>query len=86
MLNRVLQWRNAHKKKPHIFVASGIRHDLALQSRDYIRLLAKHFVGGHLKIAPEHICPHVLDMMQKPHNETFEAFEREFDDASKRGG
>jgi uncharacterized radical SAM protein YgiQ len=86
MLNRVLQWRNAHKKKSHIFVASGIRHDLALQSRDYIRLLAKHFVGGHLKVAPEHICPHVLDMMQKPHNDTFEAFEVEFAEASKAAG
>jgi uncharacterized radical SAM protein YgiQ len=86
MLNRVLQWRNAQKKKPHVFIASGIRHDLALASRDYIRLLAKHFVGGHLKVAPEHICPHVLGMMQKPHNDTFEAFEAEFTDASKRAG
>lgn len=86
MLNRVLQWQSAQKKRPHVFVASGIRHDLALASRDYIRLLAKHFVGGHLKVAPEHICPHVLDMMQKPHNDTFETFEREFADASRRAG
>ncbi|MHC5018039.1 MAG: DUF3362 domain-containing protein, partial [Planctomycetota bacterium] len=86
MLNRVLQWRKAQKKKTHVFVASGIRHDLALQSPDYIRLLAKHFVGGHLKVAPEHICPHVLDMMQKPRNETFEAFEEKFVEASRRAG
>jgi uncharacterized radical SAM protein YgiQ len=86
MLNRVLQWRNAQKKKTHVFVASGIRHDLALASPDYIRLLAKHFVGGHLKVAPEHICDGVLDMMQKPHNDTFEAFEEQFADASKRAG
>jgi uncharacterized radical SAM protein YgiQ len=86
MLNRVLQWRNAQKKKTHVFVASGIRHDLALASPDYIRLLAKHFVGGHLKVAPEHICDGVLDMMQKPHNDTFEAFEEQFADASKRCG
>ncbi|MHC4882958.1 MAG: YgiQ family radical SAM protein [Planctomycetota bacterium] len=86
MLKAVLKWRNAHRKKPHVFVASGIRHDLALQSPDYIRLLAKHFVGGHLKVAPEHICPVVLDMMQKPHNDTFEAFEVEFAEASKAAG
>ncbi|MDH4203634.1 MAG: YgiQ family radical SAM protein [Phycisphaerae bacterium] len=86
MLNRVLQWRNARKKKLNLFIASGIRHDLALASPDYIRLLAKHFVGGHLKVAPEHICPHVLDMMQKPHNDTFEAFEVEFAAASKAAG
>ena len=86
MLNRVLQWRYAQKEKRHVFVASGIRHDLALASPDYIRLLAKHFVGGHLKVAPEHICGHVLDMMQKPHNDTFEAFEEQFAEASKRAG
>ena len=86
MLNRVLQWRNAQKKKPHVFVASGIRHDLALASPDYIRLLAKHFVGGHLKVAPEHVCDGVLDMMQKPHNNTFEAFEEQFAAASKKAG
>lgn len=86
MLNRILQWRNSQTKKPHVFIASGIRHDLALQSREYIRLLAKHFVGGHLKVAPEHICSHVLNMMQKPDHASFEAFEKEFVNASNKAG
>jgi radical SAM superfamily enzyme YgiQ (UPF0313 family) len=43
-------------------------------------------VGGHLKVAPEHFCPHVLDLMGKPHFELFEEFEARFNDASKRAG
>lgn len=86
LLRAVLAWQKRQKRKIHIFVASGIRHDLALQSPEYVNLLAGHFVGGHLKVAPEHICPQVLDMMQKPHNETFEAFEKVFAEASKKAG
>ncbi len=86
LLRKVLAWQKRQKKKIHIFVASGIRHDLALHSPEYVNLLAGHFVGGHLKVAPEHTCPHVLDMMQKPHNETFEAFEKVFEKATKKAG
>ena len=86
LLRKILTWQKQQKKKINIFVASGIRHDLALQSPEYVRLLTGHFVGGHLKIAPEHISPHVLDMMQKPHNETFEAFEKLFADANQKAG
>ena len=86
LMRKLLQWRKTQTKKIHLFVASGIRHDLALQSPEYINLLAKHFVGGHLKVAPEHICPAVLDMMQKPHNDSFEAFEKRFAEATKKAG
>jgi uncharacterized radical SAM protein YgiQ len=67
-------------------VASGIRHDMALNDRDYLNLLTRHFVGGHLKVAPEHYCPHVLDLMGKPHFEIFETFEARFQEASRRAG
>ncbi len=86
LLHKIIDWQKHRKKKTHVYVASGIRHDLALKSRAYVNLLAAHFVGGHLKIAPEHICPAVLDMMQKPHNDTFEAFEAMFAEASKKAG
>ncbi|MBL7216006.1 MAG: YgiQ family radical SAM protein, partial [Phycisphaerae bacterium] len=86
LLRKILTWQKQQKKKIHVFVASGIRHDLALHSSEYVNLLAAHFVGGHLKVAPEHTCPHVLDMMQKPHHETFEAFEKLFDEATKKAG
>jgi uncharacterized radical SAM protein YgiQ len=67
-------------------VASGIRHDLALHSREYLDLLVRHFVGGHLKVAPEHYCDQVLRMMGKPSFQSFEEFERRFEEACRRAG
>ena len=43
-----------------VFVASGIRMDLAQKSPEYMEELAKHHVGGHLKVAPEHTDANVL--------------------------
>jgi uncharacterized radical SAM protein YgiQ len=86
LMERVLSWQKGQKQKLHSYVASGIRHDLALKSRDYIQLLAGHFVGGHLKVAPEHFCPHVLSLMHKPGFEVFEEFEARFTEASARAG
>jgi radical SAM superfamily enzyme YgiQ (UPF0313 family) len=67
-------------------VASGVRHDLALQSQEYLDLLVRHFVGGHLKVAPEHYCDQVLRLMGKPSFELFEEFESRFDEACRRAG
>ncbi len=86
LLERVLRWQQGQKRKVRSTVASGIRHDLALKSRDYIQLLAGHFVGGHLKVAPEHYCPHVLNLMRKPGFEVFKEFEARFAQASARAG
>ncbi|MBM3296849.1 MAG: YgiQ family radical SAM protein, partial [Candidatus Aminicenantes bacterium] len=47
------------------FVRSGIRYDLALESPGYIEELARHHVSGLLKIAPEHVSPKVLKLMNK---------------------
>ena len=49
-----------------IFVASGVRYDLAVRSPEYIRELAQHHVGGYLKIAPEHTEDGPLSNMMKP--------------------
>ncbi len=70
----------------NVYVASGIRHDLALHSKEYLDLLVKHFVGGHLKVAPEHYCDQVLRLMGKPSFELFEGFESRFDEACRRAG
>jgi uncharacterized radical SAM protein YgiQ len=48
-----------------VFVRSGIRYDLALDSHEYLRELIDHHVSGQLKIAPEHISPQVLRLMNK---------------------
>lgn len=57
-----------------VFVASGVRHDLALRDDRYLRNLVRERTGGHLKIAPEHVSPRVLRLMNKPGAETFAEF------------
>lgn len=86
LMRALLNWAGKQKRKVRMYVASGIRHDLALKSREYLSLLAGHFVGGHLKVAPEHYCAPVLDLMNKPHFEVFEEFEKQFTELSRRAG
>ena len=86
MMIAVQKWREKSSRKINIYIASGIRHDLALQNKDYIELLSSNFVGGHLKVAPEHNSPAVLQLMGKPSFEFFEEFEARFNEASKRAG
>jgi uncharacterized radical SAM protein YgiQ len=69
-----------------VLVASGVRMDLAQLSPEYLRELAEHHVGGHLKVAPEHTDAHVLELMKKPTNDNFEGFAREFRKASQAAG
>jgi uncharacterized radical SAM protein YgiQ len=69
-----------------VLVASGVRMDLAQLSPEYLRELAAHHVGGHLKVAPEHTDPHVLGLMKKPENDSFEGFARGFKEASRQAG
>jgi len=69
-----------------VFVASGIRMDLAQLSPEYLKELATHHVGGHLKVAPEHTDNEVLSKMKKPSIENFEVFARAFEKASKAAG
>jgi len=69
-----------------VFVASGVRMDLALRSPAYMKQLVEHHVGGHLKVAPEHTEPDVLALMKKPTIEGFEAFARRFAALSQKAG
>jgi uncharacterized radical SAM protein YgiQ len=69
-----------------VFVASGIRMDLARRSPEYMRELVTHHVGGQLKVAPEHVDSKVLDLMKKPGREDFLGFDREFKKASRAAG
>jgi uncharacterized radical SAM protein YgiQ len=86
LMHSMLDWQSGGPKRVKTFVASGVRHDLAIHSKEYMQLLAKHFVSGHLKVAPEHYCPHVLELMGKPGFEVFEEFEARFMEASKKAG
>ena len=69
-----------------VFVASGIRMDLARRSPEYMRDLVQHHVGGHLKVAPEHTDAGVLSLMRKPASDDFEKFGEEFNKESKKAG
>ena len=69
-----------------VFVASGIRMDLARRSPEYMRELVRHHVGGRLKVAPEHTDSHVLDKMRKPSNDDFEKFTDIFNAESAKAG
>jgi len=71
-----------------VFIRSGIRHDLALMDKSgrFIRELAKHHVSGQLKLAPEHVCPNVLDKMGKPDIKVYERFCDIFNRESKKAG
>lgn len=63
----------AIKGVKNIFVRSGIRYDLALESKEYIKEVSEHHISGCLKIAPEHFSPKVLELMGKKNNR-FEEF------------
>ena len=70
----------------HVFIASGVRYDLAELSPEYVRELAKHHVGGHLSVAPEHVSDRVLDKMKKPGIASYERFKEMFTCASQKAG
>jgi len=69
-----------------IFIASGLRYDLAVESPEYVRELVTHHVGGYLKIAPEHTEQGVLSKMMKPGMGTYDRFKDMFDKYSKEAG
>ncbi len=57
-----------------LFVTTGIRMDLALDSTALIRDLSVRHTSGRMKVAPEHVVPEVLDRMRKCGPEIFERF------------
>jgi len=69
-----------------IFIASGLRYDLAVRSPAYIRELVTHHVSGYLKIAPEHTETGPLSKMMKPGIGSFEAFRKLFEHYSRKAG
>ena len=68
----------------HIFVSSGVRHDLAMASNDYLKELLEHHVPGRLKVAPEHVNDHVMDLMGKPHISVYIDFLKRVKDISPK--
>lgn len=65
-----------------VLIASGVRIDLALLDKRYIKELVMHHVGGYLKIAPEHTEPEVLSKMLKPGTDVYYRFKELFESYS----
>jgi uncharacterized radical SAM protein YgiQ len=70
----------------HVFIASGVRTDLAVRSPEYVAELALHHVGGQLSVAPEHVSEEVLAKMKKPPIAVYERFHSMFEAASCDAG
>jgi len=69
-----------------VFIASGIRYDLAERSPAFVAELAEWHTGGQLSVAPEHSRKEVLDKMKKPGIESYERFAEQFACASEEAG
>lgn len=82
MLDRV----SAVEGVNHVFISSGIRHDLAIKDTRYIAALAKRYTGGRLKLAPEHSSDRILRLMGKPSISSYEKFCVEFEEQCCKAG
>ena len=69
-----------------VFIASGLRYDLAIRDPEYIKELVTYHVGGRLKIAPEHTEKNTLSKMMKPAIGSYYRFKELFDKYSKQAG
>jgi uncharacterized radical SAM protein YgiQ len=69
-----------------VFLASGVRYDLAERSPEFVAELARHHTGGQLSVAPEHNKKDVLDKMKKPGIASYERFAEQFCAASDEAG
>ena len=71
-----------------VFIRSGLRYDYIMADKDstFLRELCEHHISGQLKVAPEHVCPYVLDRMGKPRREVYDAFCRRYAQVNQRLG
>jgi uncharacterized radical SAM protein YgiQ len=73
-------------KVKKVFIRSGIRFDYLLLEKDetFLQELCEHHLSGQLKLAPEHVSPHVLEAMSKPAPEVYEEFKKRFTKMNKK--
>ncbi len=82
----LLQKVRVEKGIKKVFIASGVRYDLAERSPEFVEQLARHHTGGQLSVAPEHIDEDVLAKMKKPGVESYDRFAGMFNRASAQAG
>jgi len=68
----------------HVFVTTGLRADLAMMEKPFVKQIARDHTSGHLKLAPEHVCPEVLAKMRKPELDSFLDFVKVFNVESEK--
>ena len=75
-------------KVKHLFIQSGLRHDLLVEKESdaYLEALCKSHVSGQLKVAPEHASDAVLKMMNKPSFKVYERFAERFKAMNRKAG
>ena len=81
-------YRRARKVEgvKRVFIASGLRYDLAVTDPEYVKELVTHHVGGRLKIAPEHTEETTLSKMMKPGIGSYNKFKELFEKYSNEAG
>jgi uncharacterized radical SAM protein YgiQ len=85
---RLLEAVRAVKGVKHVRVATGVRYDMATMpgSEGFIELLCKHYVGGQLKVAPEHASETTLRAMNKPPISKYDEFLKRYREENARLG
>lgn len=75
-------------KVKHVFIESGLRHDLLVRNdaAEYLQYICAHHISGQMKVAPEHCVEHVLKIMNKPSFRIYEQFVKRFDETKKKTG
>ena len=61
-----------------IRISSGLRYDLGMREQEALKAYISEFIGGQLKVAPEHTSDSVLELMRKPARGIFEVFLNNF--------
>jgi len=85
---RILTKLSEIKGVKKVFVRSGVRFDYIMLDKDdsFLSAMVKNHVSGQLKVAPEHICPNVLNQMGKPCHDVYQSFSDKFYRMSKKHG
>jgi len=81
-----------HPAVKQVFIGSGIRYDMFLNSdgfidktgKDYFETVMKYHVSGRLKVAPEHTSEKVLQAIRKPSFNLFIKLKSVFDIVNKQ--
>ena len=84
----ILRRLRALPRVKKVFIRSGLRYDYIMADPDptFLKELCRHHISGQLKVAPEHVCPAVLEKMGKPGREMYDAFVQRYREVNEQLG